>query len=196
MDKIKKEVEQLIAEKIRNIMNKINFPYIIAHDDEIFDKVQKLSALVTELLKDKEIKEKFEELANQSKVNGENNDVKLEVFTMLRNIILHFPFFDKWEDIYLNRKILNWNRNKKGSIEKFFDKNKNKKLKYTIYMKHENKWNPEHEVNIEIPNLDDNKKIYLKDIISIKDILWTFAIIDYYLDYIGYTLDTNCHLSI
>lgn len=48
----------------------------------------------------------------------------------------------------------------------------------------------------EIPQLDDNNIIYLKDIISLNDIVWTFCIIDYYLDYLGYGLSETYHLSV
>lgn len=48
----------------------------------------------------------------------------------------------------------------------------------------------------EIPQLDDNNIIYLKDIISLNDIVWTFCIIDYYPDYLGYGLSETYHLSV
>lgn len=160
--------------------------------------LQQLSSLTSELLKDKKIENKILELANQSTANGENNEIKLRIFGLLRNIILHFPIFDTYEEIVLSPEILKWNNPKTSSIIDFFDKNKNKTIETKIYYKYpyDEKYKEIKTINIKIDMLKPGTEIMLSNIISLNDAIWMFSIVDYYLDFLGLKLNQQFGLSL
>lgn len=43
-----------------------------------------------------------------------------DVFSFIRNLLLHFPLFDKWDDVYINKSLATWS--KVGQIDKFLTK--------------------------------------------------------------------------
>ncbi len=141
---------------------------------------------------------KILELANQSNANGENNEIKLRIFGLLRNIILHFPIFDTYEEIVLSPEILKWNNPKKSSILDFFDKNKNKTIETKIYYKYpyDEKYKEIKTINIKIDMLKPGTEIMLSNIISLNDAIWMFSIVDYYLDFLGLKLNQQFGLSL
>ena len=194
--KIQTEVENRLANRIREYVKRIGFPDLYyCSESEKMDYIQNMALLINELLSGPNTENKFEKLANTSIENGKNNKEKYQVFRMLRNLLIHFPFFENWDDIYINENLLDWNKRKGSQIKKFFKDNENKELNYSIYMNRYGKWEKEIEINIKIPKIYKYKKIYLKDILTIDEAMWTFCIIDYYLDQIGYKLDYNCIVS-
>lgn len=46
-----------------------------------------------------------------------------------------------------------------------------------------------------IPKLKSYKKMYIKDIISFSDVIWTFCIIDYYISYMDFGVLTFSSVS-
>lgn len=186
----------MLANRIRNYVHEIGFPelYYCTESAKI-DYIQKMSLLINELLSGPNTERKFENLANKSIENGKNNKEKYQVFKMLRNLLIHFPFFENWDDIYINENLLDWNKSKGNQIKRFFKKNEGKQLRYAIYMKRYDNWEKEIEINITIPKIYKYKKVYLKDILTIDEAMWTFCIIDYYLDQIGYKLEYKCEVS-
>ena len=58
-------------------------------------------------------------------------------------------------------------------------------------MKYGEEWQPERKIIVNVPQLQEDEKIYFKDIITLQDALGTFATFDYYLDFVGYKLDTK-----
>ena len=197
------------AKKIRDLMEKALYFCLPEIENEIVNKnpetekakyklLQQLSSLTSELLKDKKIENKILELANQSTANGENNEIKLKIFGLLRNIILHFPIFDTYEEIVLSPEILKWNNPKKSSILDFFDKNKNKTIKTKIYYNYpyDEKYKEIKTINIKIDMLKPGTEIMLSNIISLNDAIWMFSIVDYYLDFLGLKLNQQFGLSL
>lgn len=88
------------------------------------------------------------------------------LFKSIRNILSHFPFFDSWEEVWINASIINWYRNGQ-SVDKFFRKYSGiKEVKYRI-------WEPGNKkmtyVTIRMPEQYNEQKIFLDDIISEKD---------------------------
>ena len=47
--------------------------------------------------------------------------ISKELFRTVRNIIVHFPFFDKWNDIYITKTMCNWLKEGQ-TIDNFFEK--------------------------------------------------------------------------
>ena len=87
-----------------------------------------------------------------------------ELFKFVRNIISHFPFFNSWNDVWVNKLIINWYR--KGlSIDKFLIKYTGKsEVKYRFWESEKSRMT---YISINFPKqYNDDNKIYLKDIIS------------------------------
>ena len=49
-----------------------------------------------------------------------------DVFSFIRNLLLHFPIFDTWNEVYINKKLATWS--KVGQIDKFLNKCVNIKI--------------------------------------------------------------------
>lgn len=49
------------------------------------------------------------------------SEIGSELFKFIRNIVSHFPFFTSWNEVWINKSIVNWH--KEGlSIDKFLRK--------------------------------------------------------------------------
>jgi len=94
-------------------------------------------------------------------------EIGSELFQTIRNIIIHFPFFDKWDDISINKSLINWNKEGQ-TIDKFLKKYEGQKeVKYRFW---ETKKKQMTYLCINFPNnYSKGDKIYLKDILSEKD---------------------------
>ena len=181
------EIATLFAEKIKEKIDiALDYTYRFnVNDNEKFEVIKQLASLVSELLDKEGIKNKLIELANTSTVNGEDNEIKIETFDLIRNILIHFPIFETWDEICISKKLLKWNTDKSGQIIKYFEKNCNKTFKYRIFLNENDKWVERHTIAVTIPELKDDNTIYLKDILSLDNAIWTFGIIDYYLKDLG-----------
>jgi hypothetical protein len=104
-----------------------------------------------------------------------------ELFKIIRNIINHFPFFDCWDDVWVNKLIINWHSEGK-SIDKFFEKYKGKEVvKYRFWEAKKKKMT---YMSINFPtHYDKDTKIFLKDILSEKEgIKFSFILMKQILD--------------
>ena len=90
-----------------------------------------------------------------------------EVFSFIRNLLLHFPIFDTWNEVYVNKKLATWS--KVGQIDKFLNKCVNIKIdgksevKYRIWEEEKKKMT---YFSIKFPEKYEDNDIYLKDVIS------------------------------
>lgn len=92
-----------------------------------------------------------------------------DLFSFIRNVLSHYPIFDNWDSVYINKNLATWN--KSASIDKFLTKctkikiDGRGKVKYRI-------WEKDHKrmtyIEVNFPEIYDNN-IFLKDIISEKD---------------------------
>lgn len=90
-----------------------------------------------------------------------------ELFKFVRNIIVHFPFFESWDKAWVNKEIINWH--KRGQfIDKFLVKySGHKPVKYRIW---DGKKKQMTYITINFPDSYTEKdKIFLKDILSEKE---------------------------
>lgn len=181
------EIATLFAKKIKEKIDiALDYTYgFNVTDNEKFEVIKQLSSLVSELLDKEGIKNKLIELADTSTVNGEDNEIKIDTFDLIRNILIHFPIFETWDEICISKKLLKWNTDKSGQIIKYFEKNCNKTFKYRIFLNENDEWVERHTITVTIPELNENNTIYLKDILSLDNAIWTFGIIDYYLKDLG-----------
>lgn len=94
-----------------------------------------------------------------------------DLFSFVRNLLLHFPIFDDWNSVYVSNNLATWN--KEGTIHKFLLKSSQIKIdgkgivKYRIWEKSKKLMT---YIQIYFPEkYNDNSKIFLKDIISEKE---------------------------
>lgn len=190
---MRKEVLSNLGNRIRNEMQRVTIP-IIFDDKEIYEIIKELSLLVSEMLTDKKIKDEYINRLMNSSYNSQDLEIKLETFTMFRNLLVHFPFFEKWEEVYVSENLLLWNK-KKSRILEYFKKYESKEINYKIFMRQYGEWSLVHEVKFTVPRITNNK-IYLKEFISIEDLFWTFCLIDSLLEYIDIDVINFSHYSL
>lgn len=89
-----------------------------------------------------------------------------DLFSFIRNLLSHFPIFDKWDDVYINKNLATWDR--VGQIDKFLNKivkmkiDDKGKIKYRMWEEKKKKIT---YLSINFPEEYGDNKIYLKDII-------------------------------
>lgn len=90
-------------------------------------------------------------------------EIAKELFKFIRNIITHFPFFDSWEDVWVNQSLVNWCVEGQF-IDRFIRKYVGKKpVKYRFWEKQKKKMT---YLSIHFPeHYTDDARIYLKDIL-------------------------------
>lgn len=88
-------------------------------------------------------------------------------FKIIRNLLVHFPFFDSWEEVWFNKGLINWCKESQ-SIDRFFKKyEKHDPVKYRFWdaIKKEMTY-----ISINFPgDYCKDKKIFLKNILTEKD---------------------------
>lgn len=134
-----------------------------------FYKIREIFSVYKELLSYKPIKYYIEYMKEGGRPPLEGMIAK-DLFSFVRNVLLHFPIFNTWDDVYINKNLATWN--KEGTIHKFLLKCTNIKIdqkgtiKYRIWEQNKKKMT---YIKINFPEQYDNNYIYLKDIISEKD---------------------------
>jgi len=95
------------------------------------------------------------------------SEIGKELFRFVRNVIMHFPFFEKWNDIYVSKDLINWYKEGQ-SIDKFLEQYKGKtEVKYRFWEAEKKKMT---YLSITFPKTYDKySKVYLKDILSEKE---------------------------
>jgi hypothetical protein len=94
------------------------------------------------------------------------SEIADELFKFVRNVIAHFPFFDSWDEVFINNRIANWDRDGQ-SIDKFLKKYQGKKeLHYRF-------WEPKIKrmtyLSVKFPNrYTEGTNIFLKEIFEEK----------------------------
>jgi hypothetical protein len=94
-------------------------------------------------------------------------EIAKELFRFVRNVITHFPFFDNWESVWVNKSVLTWS-GKSQSVDRFLEKYVGKgEVQYRFWEPMKNKMT---YLSIRFPDhYHDDAKIYLKDILSEKE---------------------------
>lgn len=89
--------------------------------------------------------------------------LQLELFKFIRNVLIHFPFFDEWDDIWFKQNLVNWNGESK-SIDKFLSKYEKRSPIQFFYSVEDSERTL---VTIDFPTkYTENKKIYLNQIMT------------------------------
>lgn len=90
-----------------------------------------------------------------------------ELFKFIRNVISHFPFFDRWDDVWIDKGLINWNQGGQ-SIDKFLSKYEgHSQVKYRFW--EANKMMMTY-LSITFPDkYSTGQKIFLKNMLSEKE---------------------------
>lgn len=128
-----------------------------------FQRISQVFAVYTEILNYKPFESILKWMSKyrppmEAEISG-------DLFKMIRNILAHFPFFDKWNDVWISKELINWHKENQ-SIDRFFKKfcgKKKVKYRYKITGKEGFEY-----LSICLPVVYDDGKIYLKDIVSEK----------------------------
>ncbi len=94
-------------------------------------------------------------------------EIGSELFKFIRNLILHFPFFESWNDIWISKSLINWYK-KSQTIDKFLQKyTNNETVKYRFWEGDKKQMT---YLSINFPKEYGNEtKILLKDILTEKE---------------------------
>lgn len=90
-----------------------------------------------------------------------------EFFAFIRNLLIHFPFFQSWEEVWINKDIVNWYREGQ-SIDRFLTKYEgHEPVKYRFWEASKKKMT---YMAVNFPKeYSKRSRVFLKDILSEKD---------------------------
>jgi len=95
----------------------------------------------------------------------EADTISLKYFEVIRHIFVHFPFFDKWEDVYITRDLITWT-DKHSRIDSFLLEHEGKEpFKWRIWDNNKKEMIYGYVINFP-KDYSKNSKIYLKDLID------------------------------
>lgn len=129
-----------------------------------FSKVSSGFAIYTELLSYKPFGHVLEEIKKhrppmESEIGG-------PLLKFVRNVLTHFPLFETWNEVWVNKKLINWQKQGQ-SIDRFLKKySGHQEIKYRFWEKDKKQMT---YMSIKFPEVYEENKIYLNDIISEKD---------------------------
>jgi hypothetical protein len=94
-------------------------------------------------------------------------DIGRELFKFIRNVMAHMPFFEAWNDVWINKNLVNWYKDGQR-IDTFLKEHEETgviKFRYRIPSKKKLVY-----LSIHFPaDYTSNKKIFLKDILEEKE---------------------------
>lgn len=129
-----------------------------------FSKMISLFSVYSELLTYEPFKYVLEEIKKQRPPM--EYEIGGPLFKFIRNILAHFPLFESWNEVWLTKGLVNWQ--KEGlTIDRFLKKYAgHSEIKYRF-------WEPEKKkmtyMSINFPKKYDDDKIFLNEIITEKD---------------------------
>lgn len=129
-----------------------------------FSKISQGFALYTEVLN----YEPMEYVIEAIKIKRPPMEAEIgsNLFKFIRNVLAHFPLFATWDEVWINKPLINWNKEGQ-STDKFLTKHQSaSEVKYRFWEEDKKQMT---YLSINFPKSYSDKKIYLKDIISEKD---------------------------
>lgn len=134
--------------------------------EERFCRIREIFSVYKELLGYEPIKQYLSYMKKGGRPPLESM-IADELFSFIRNVLLHFPIFDTWNEVYITDELATWN--KVGTIHAFLEKCTKVKIdnkgviKYRMWVASKKKMT---YVTIQLPNLYSGDKMYLKDIVE------------------------------
>lgn len=165
----KKEIEvlTLFYNKFYDLYDEIVDDNFLKENANIrFWKLREAFSIYKELLSYKPIKGYIEWMKKGGRPPLEGV-IADDVFSFIRNLLLHFPIFNTWNEVYINKNLATWS--KVGQIDKFLNKCINIKIDgegkvyYRIWEEEKKKMT---YFSVNFPEKYEDNDIYLKDLIS------------------------------
>ncbi len=132
---------------------------------ERYSKINQIFQVYAELLNYEPIKHEIKKLkTNRPPMESE---IGSELFKFIRNLISHFPLYSSWNEVWINKSLVNWHR--EGlTIDRFLAKYEgHEEIKYRFWESNNKTMT---YLKISFPQrYQDDTKIYLKDILNEKD---------------------------
>jgi hypothetical protein len=130
-----------------------------------FTKSKDAFAIYAELLNYPPVKWVIEEM--KQKRPPLEAEIGSELFKFIRNVLSHFSFFDSWDDVWINRSIINWHKEGQ-TIDTFLLKYQGKEpVKFRFWEATKRKMT---YLSINFPSkYDSETRIFLKDFITEKE---------------------------
>ena len=131
-----------------------------------FYKLRESFSIYKELLSYEPIKEYINWMKKGGRPHFEGI-IADDLFSFIRNLLLHFPIFDTWNEVYINKNLATWS--KEGQKDRFLTKSIKEKIdgkgtvKYRIWEERKKKMT---YFCINLPEEYNHNNIYLKDILS------------------------------
>ena len=148
--------------RFQNLFDEVMGDALWAEPDWIrFSKFTAGFSIYAELLKYEPIKAVISEMKTHRPPM--ESEISSALFKFVRNLVSHFPVFERWDDVWCSEEIVTWEQ--AGSIHNFLKSYVGKpEVKYRF-------WNPEKKemtyLSIRFPSVyGGDHKIYLKDIIT------------------------------
>jgi hypothetical protein len=152
---------QLSYEAFYEIFNEVFTERFWEQNSEYrFNKIKNAICIYAELLNYKPLKAVSTSIAS---VQGKVGSLLVnDMFTVIRHLLSHFPFFSTWDEVYFSKTLVTWERS--GQIHRFFEKhNGGESVQYAYREKTKNE---DTHVIISLPShYSNDETIYLKDII-------------------------------
>jgi len=130
-----------------------------------YSRIKDAFAVYTELLNYEPIKWVIEHLKTARPPM--ESEIGSELFKFIRNVISHFPFYDSWDDVWINKTIVNWYKMGQ-TIDRFLEKYQGHDVvKYRFWEANKKRMT---YLSIKFPvDYNDSNKIYLKDFLTEKE---------------------------
>jgi len=130
-----------------------------------YSKIKDAFAVYTELLNYEPIKWVIDKIkTSRPPMEAE---IGSDLFKFIRNVIMHFPFFESWDDVWINKSIINWYRDGQ-TIDRFLEKyQKHQTVKYRFWEADKKRMT---YLSINFPNeYNESTQIFLKDFLTEKE---------------------------
>lgn len=121
-----REVLSLFYNRFYDLYEEVVNDDFICKDAKIrFYKLRESFSIYKELLSYEPIKEYINWMKKGGRPHFEGIIVD-DLFSFIRNLLLHFPIYDAWDEVYINKKLATWS--KVGQIDKFLTKGIKEKI--------------------------------------------------------------------
>lgn len=127
-----------------------------------FSKIKDAFAIYSELLNYEPIKHAINDI--KIKRPAMEGNIGSELFKFVRNLLSHYPFFNCWDEVWINKSISNWYKDGQA-IDRFLNKYAGKsEVKYRFWEADKKEMT---YLTISFPTkYNSDTKIYLKDMLT------------------------------
>lgn len=130
-----------------------------------FSRISSGFATYSETMNYEPIKWTIEE--SKTKRPPAESEIATDLFRFVRNTLVHFPFFDRWDDVWISGNLANWSRADQ-SIDRFLRTYAGRpEVKYRFWEREQKKMT---YIQIRFPgDYSPKAVVHLKDILEEKD---------------------------